>query len=467
MVKFVDRVKMNLTTTGTGTVTFGSVVSGFQSLSDASVVDADVVRYTIESGTNYESGTGTIGLTGSTYTMARSPSSSSESDNSTINLGAGAVCFLTMLAEDVVQVLADLDNVSSTAPAGGQNLSWDASASSWVPASPSGGITSVGNYAGLPASPSETDLAWVQDQKALYVYDGTEWDRVSTGSQVSPRFTTSPVSSLELNSDGTTSTLTAVAVDDAGFPITYDWDGFYQNSTYSSSSLPDQITNVTESAGVFTLTPSTNSNHGGLFTFRTKASDGVMTTTSNTEVTLGFGLTNCYGFRMTQTTGASLFIMWYMLLDGGGANMWDDASFLSDCTFSNHTYSGQTPNTYTNADNSLAPGYMKAQQNQLFGTTMADPNSYKIKTVADSSQYAVADVTWTTPRSIGAIVLSGAHPNGASYWQDGDIRPYIGGNATTDIVAAGTYTSTSSPPLSGSTAAGYTGPLYKFIDFTA
>ena len=131
MVKFVNRVKLNLTTTGTGTVTFGSVVDGFQSLADASVVDADVVRYTIESGTAYEVGTGTIGLAGGTYTMSRSPSSSSESNNSAINLGSGAVCFLTMLAEDVVQNLADLDNVSSTSPAGGQNLSWDASASSW------------------------------------------------------------------------------------------------------------------------------------------------------------------------------------------------------------------------------------------------------------------------------------------------------------------------------------------------
>ena len=288
MVKFVDRVKMNLTTTGTGAVTFGSVVSGFQSLSDASVVDADVVRYTIESGTNYESGTGTISLTGSTYTMARSPSSSSESDNSAINLGAGAVCFLTMLAEDVVQVLADLDNVSSTSPAGGQNLSWDASASSWVPASPSGGITSVGNYAGLPASPSETDLAWVSDQNSLYIYDGAEWDRVFTGSQIAPRFTTSPASSLELNSDGTTSTLTAVAVDDAGFPITYDWDGFSGTNSYNSSSLPPQLTAVAESSGVFTLTPTTNSSNAGSFQFRIKASDGVLAISETTSVNLIF-----------------------------------------------------------------------------------------------------------------------------------------------------------------------------------
>ena len=289
MVKFVNRVKLNLTTTGTGTVTFGSVVDGFQSLADASVVDADVVRYTIESGTAYEVGTGTIGLAGGTYTMSRSPSSSSESNNSAINLGSGAVCFLTMLAEDVVQNLADLDNVSSTSPAGGQNLSWDASASSWVPASPSGGITSVGNYAGLPASPSETDLAWVQDQKALYVYDGTEWDRVSTGAQFAPRFTTLPPTTLDLQADGTTSTLTAVAVDDVGFPITYDWDAIdASNNVYSTGTLPDMLTAVSESSGVFTLTPSTNVSHAGSISFRTKASDGVATVVGLTTLVLTF-----------------------------------------------------------------------------------------------------------------------------------------------------------------------------------
>ena len=277
MVKFVDRVKMNLTTTGTGAVTFGSVVSGFQSLSDASVVDADVVRYTIESGTNYESGTGTISLTGSTYTMARSPSSSSESDNSAINLGAGAVCFLTMLAEDVVQVLADLDNVSSTAPAGGQNLSWDASASSWVPASPSGGITSVGNYAGLPASPNETDLAWVQDQKALYIYDGTEWDRFYTDTNATPDWTTEPPASDTLAADGTATVQTVAASDPEGFPIEYSYDTNPSNQTQAT---------ISQSNNVFTITPSTTESDEGVFTLRYRASDGIHSTSRSTVYTL-------------------------------------------------------------------------------------------------------------------------------------------------------------------------------------
>jgi len=309
MVKFVDRVKMNLTTTGTGTVTFGSVVSGFQSLSDASVVDADVVRYTIESGTNYESGTGTIGLTGSTYTMARSPSSSSESDNSAINLGSGAVCFLTMLAEDVVQYLADLDNVSSTSPSGGQTLSWDASSSSWVPASPSGGITSVGNYAGLPASPNETDLAWVQDQKALYVYDGTEWDRFYTDTNATPDWTTEPPTSSFLAKDGTATVQTVAASDPEGFPIEYSHDTNPSNQAQAT---------ISQSNNVFTITPSTNTSNEGSFTLRYRASDGIHSTSRSTVYELTF-YTNPDIANMTYDTGKDLAVS---SQDGDPWGMW-------------------------------------------------------------------------------------------------------------------------------------------------
>ena len=280
MPKFVNRVKLNLTTTGTGTVTFGSVVAGFQSLSDASVVDSDVVRYTIESGTNYEVGTGTIGLSGGTYTMSRSPSSSSQSDNSAINVGGGAVCFLTMLSEDIVQVLSDLDNVSSATPAGGQNLSYDSGTSSWVPASPSGGITSVGNFAGLPASPNETDLAWTQDTKSLYIYDGTEWDRFYTDTNAVPDWDTPPPTELqELAVDGTATVQTVVASDPEGFPIEYTFD--------TNPASPAQAT-VSNTAGVFTITPSTSVSDEGQFTLRYRASDGIHSNARSTVYSLSF-----------------------------------------------------------------------------------------------------------------------------------------------------------------------------------
>ena len=309
MPKFFDRVKMNLTTTGTGTVTFGSVVSGFQSLSDASVVDADVVKYTIESGTNYEVGTGTIGLTGSTYTMARSPSSSSESDNSAISLNAGAVCFLTMLAEDVVQTTSDLSDVSSIVPNADQVLSYNSSTNLWTPSTPSGGIASASSYATLPTSPNEKDMVWVTSEKQLYIYDGTEWDRFYTDTNATPDWTTEPPDADLLAKDGTATVQTIAASDPEGFPIEYSYD--------TNPSSQAQAT-VSQTNNVFTITPSTNTANEGSFTLRYRASDGIHSTSRSTVYQLTF-YTNPDIANMTYDTGKDLAVL---SQDGDPWGMW-------------------------------------------------------------------------------------------------------------------------------------------------
>lgn len=99
MAKFVNRAKMTTATTGTGTITLGSAVSGFQSFADAGVSDSEVVRYVIEDGANWEIGSGTYTASGTTLTRTVDESSNADS---TINLSGSAIVFVTGAAEDVM-----------------------------------------------------------------------------------------------------------------------------------------------------------------------------------------------------------------------------------------------------------------------------------------------------------------------------------------------------------------------------
>lgn len=174
----------------------------------------------------------------------------------------------------------------------------------------SDGVTSYANTAAFSSSGNTVgDFAFAQDTNTLYVWDGSEWDRISSGPQIGPRYTTTPASTLVLNNDGSVNTLTAVAVDESGFPITYDWDAYSGSTVYSASSLPPQLTAVSESSGVFTLTPSTSNSDAGTVTFRTKASDGVLFTPAITTLTLIFGtnITTPSGYPFASSAGTNTF----------------------------------------------------------------------------------------------------------------------------------------------------------------
>lgn len=97
MVTLVNRAKMSTSTTGTGTVTLGSAVSGYQSFADAGVSDGASVRYVIEDGTSWEIGTGTYTSSGTTLTRTVSESSNSDA---AISLSGSAEVFISATAED-------------------------------------------------------------------------------------------------------------------------------------------------------------------------------------------------------------------------------------------------------------------------------------------------------------------------------------------------------------------------------
>lgn len=98
MTVFVNRAWMSTATSGTGTITLGSALSGYQTFADAGVADTNVVRYTIIDGANWEIGLGTY--TSSGTTMTRSVSESSNAD-AAVNLSGSATVFLTAAAADI------------------------------------------------------------------------------------------------------------------------------------------------------------------------------------------------------------------------------------------------------------------------------------------------------------------------------------------------------------------------------
>ena len=103
MVKLVNRAKMTTATTGTGTITLGSAVDGFQTFAAAGVANADVVRYVIEDGDAWEIGTGTYTASGTT--LSRSPVESSIGGGA-ITLSGDATVFIGATAEDLEAPIA-------------------------------------------------------------------------------------------------------------------------------------------------------------------------------------------------------------------------------------------------------------------------------------------------------------------------------------------------------------------------
>ncbi len=94
-----DMAEMTVTgTPGTGTITLGSAVTGYQTFANAGVVDGELVSYSIRDGANWEVGQGTYTASGTT--LARGAIYSSNS-NSAISATSAAVVWIAVLAEDL------------------------------------------------------------------------------------------------------------------------------------------------------------------------------------------------------------------------------------------------------------------------------------------------------------------------------------------------------------------------------
>lgn len=101
MAAVADRVRETTTTTGTGTISLGGAVTGFQAFSAAFTTGA-VVYYCITDGTAWEVGYGAL-TSGAPWTLARSTVLASSNAGSLVNWSAGSKdVFCTQPAASIV-----------------------------------------------------------------------------------------------------------------------------------------------------------------------------------------------------------------------------------------------------------------------------------------------------------------------------------------------------------------------------
>ncbi len=186
----------------------------------------------------------------------------------------------------------------------------DGSSNQWVevvgqagaqgPAGPSGSSTIVANTTALLAlsSPSAGDQAFVTGNNTLYFYNGSGWYKIALIN------TTPSISgvnaSYALAIDGSATTVTIVASDPEGLPITYSI------ASDTSGNIATVAQGTGASTNVFTITPSTNSAHAGTFSLTFRASDGVNFATAASSFTLQFNVQNQrYTTALITSVGAN------------------------------------------------------------------------------------------------------------------------------------------------------------------
>jgi hypothetical protein len=121
MAYLYNLARMTTATTGTGTITLGSAVTGFLTFALAGVQTGEVVSYAIKDSNNSEQGTGTYTSAGTTLT--RSVITSTNSNNAISLSGSGVEVFLTPNHKDIMPGYAAYGPFNTLASASTADLS--------------------------------------------------------------------------------------------------------------------------------------------------------------------------------------------------------------------------------------------------------------------------------------------------------------------------------------------------------
>jgi hypothetical protein len=169
----------------------------------------------------------------------------------------------------------------------------------------SGGIAATSISAGtsvydlvtsLPASAQLADLAYVEENKGLYLWDSSAWIKISSAvtPNTPPYFTTNLQPGYTLATDGTPLVLTLNAVDPEGAGLTFSY-------TVTKGDTSNAVA-ITQADNVFTITPSTDTAYARDFALTFHVTDGINTVNSK-EVY--FSLHFEYGFLYHNTAISS------------------------------------------------------------------------------------------------------------------------------------------------------------------
>ena len=186
--------------------------------------------------------------------------------------------------------LGDLASVLDDGTAG-QVLSFSSSGAIEA-TSISAGTSVYALVTSLPASAQLADLAYVEENKGLYLWDSSAWVKISSAvtPNTPPYFTTELQPGYTLATDGTPLVLTLNAVDPEGAGLTYSY-------TLTKGDTSNAVT-ITQAANVFTITPSTDTAYARDFALTFHVTDGINTVNSK-EVY--FSLHFEYGFLYNDT----------------------------------------------------------------------------------------------------------------------------------------------------------------------